>query len=41
MPRILGREGVFSQFGIMFDEAKHRVVFLEERIERATIDSLF
>ncbi len=31
IPRILGREGVFSKFGILFDEAKRRTAFLNDR----------
>lgn len=41
VPRILGREGVFSQFGILFDEFKHRTAFLDTEQERKIIDSLF
>lgn len=38
VPRVLGREGVFLHFGILFDEAKHLVGFLERRSERKTIE---
>ena len=41
VPRILGRQGVFSLFGIVFDEAKRRSVFLEAEKEREIIDTLF
>lgn len=40
VPRILGRESIFSHFGIFFDEAKRRTLFLDNK-ERKTIDSLF
>ena len=39
-PRILGREGIFANFGIMFDEVKNRTAFLDQR-ERKIIDRLF
>lgn len=41
VPRILGREGIFSLFGIVFDEAKRRSAFLEASKERRKIDALF
>jgi hypothetical protein len=41
VPRILGREGIFSKFGILFDELKHRTAFLDAEKEREMIDSLF
>lgn len=41
VPRILGREGVFPFFGIVFDEAKRRSAFLEASKKRRTIDALF
>lgn len=41
VPRILGREGVFPLFGIIFDEAKRRSAFLEASKERRKIDALF
>lgn len=41
VPRILGREGVFPLFGIIFDEAKRRSTFLDASKERRTIDALF
>lgn len=40
VPRILGREGLFSQFGILFDELKQRTAFLDAEKERKIIDSL-
>jgi hypothetical protein len=41
VPRILGREGIFPQFGILFDEFKKRTVFLPSDEERNVINSLF
>lgn len=41
VPRILGREGIFPQFGILFDEQKRRTAFLEAAAERKTIDFVF
>ncbi len=41
VPRILGREGVFRRFGILFDESKQRTLFLDSREERAVINTLF
>ena len=41
MPRILGREGVFSRFAVLFDEAKRRTALLENRKQRKVIDRLF
>jgi len=41
VPRILGREGIFSQFGILFDEPKTRTAFFDFKKERKTIDFLF
>ncbi len=40
-PRILGREDIFSRFGILFDEGKRRIAFLDSHTERRTIDRLF
>ena len=40
-PRVLGREGVFPRFGILFDEAKKRIILLESKSERKFIDSAF
>lgn len=34
VPRVLGREGVFEHFGILFDEARQRVGFLDHRTAR-------
>ena len=39
IPRILGREGIFPQFGILFDESKHRTAFLRSRTGRRKIDA--
>lgn len=41
VPRVLGREGVFPRFGIVFDEARRRTAFLNQRQERNVINSLF
>lgn len=41
VPRVLGREGVFNHFGILFDEAKSRTGLLDAKKQRETIDSLF
>lgn len=41
IPRILGREGVFSQFGIVFDEMVRRIALLDNHKARKDIDSLF
>lgn len=38
VPRVLGREILFPHFGIVFDELKKRVAFLDERKD---IDALF
>jgi hypothetical protein len=40
-PRILGREGFFERFGILFDEPKHRTALLETRDERKHINAIF
>lgn len=40
-PRVLGREGVFPRFGILFDEARRRLVFLDQQQERKRIDPFF
>jgi hypothetical protein len=40
VPRVLGREGVFPLFGILFDEGKRRVVFFDGAKDRPLIDSL-
>lgn len=40
IPRILGRDGVFPHFGIFFDEANRRTVFLENVTERERIEKL-
>lgn len=41
VPRVLGREGVFPRFGILFDEQKQKTAFLDNETERKIIDSLF
>lgn len=41
VPRILGREGIFPLFGVVFDEAKRRSAFLDASKERRVIDALF
>lgn len=40
-PRILGREGIFTKFAILFDEARQRTGFLDAKKERKAIDLLF
>lgn len=40
VPRILGREGVFAHFGIIFDGTRRRTGWLDNK-EREAIDSLF
>ncbi len=41
VPRVLGREEIFKRFGIVFDEARKRTAFLDERSQRKIIDALF
>jgi len=41
VPRVLGREGLFSRFGVVFDESKQRTAFLDAARERTRIDALF
>ena len=41
IPRILGREGVFEKFAIIFDEAKRRTAFWDTQKERLHIDRFF
>lgn len=41
IPRILGREGVFARFGLLFDETKKRTAFLDSKRERVAINALF
>jgi len=41
IPRVLGREGVFTYFGIIFDEARRRSGFFDAKKERQLLDSLF
>lgn len=40
VPRILGREGIFMKLAVLFDEARHRVGFLDRR-ERKAIEQIF
>jgi hypothetical protein len=40
VPKILGRDGVFTQF-IILDEPRRRVAFLEPDAERARLESRF
>lgn len=40
-PRVLGREGVFGRFGILFDEARRRTALLDVRKDRPRIDAAF
>ena len=39
-PRILGREGVFTKFSIIFDELNNRTIFLDAKKERKAINNL-
>jgi hypothetical protein len=39
-PRVLGREGIFSHFGILFDESRRKTVFLDVSTERRALDDL-
>ena len=41
VPAILGREGVFTSFAIVFDEARRRVALIDGNTERNAIDALF
>ena len=41
VPAILGREGLFTSFAVVFDEARRRVAFLDGNTERKAIDALF
>lgn len=41
VPRILGREGVFSRFGIVFDEPMRRTALLDSKKDRKVLDSVF
>jgi hypothetical protein len=41
VPRILGRDGIFPRFAIVFDEARRRVAFIDGNTERQVIDTLF
>lgn len=40
VPRVLGREGIFSQFGILFDESRRKTVLLDVSTERKALDNL-
>lgn len=39
VPRILGREGVFTQFSILFDDMRRRTAFLDAHKEQKGIDA--
>jgi len=39
MPRILGREGLFNQFALIFEESKNRTGFFATKTKEATIIS--
>lgn len=41
VPRVLGREGVFTRFGIFFDEKNRRIGFLDRNTERGIINEIF
>ena len=41
VPRVLGREGVFPRFAILFDESKRRTGLFDSKKERSNIDMLF
>ncbi len=40
VPRILGREGVFTQFCIFFDESRKRTALLDAHKEQKRIEAL-
>ena len=40
-PRILGREGFFSHFCIVFDERNRRIALLDSQTEQTAINPLF
>ena len=40
-PRVLGREGVFPRFAVVFDEVRRRTALLDAHKERSRIDALF
>ena len=40
VPRILGREGVFVQFSVLFDEVRKRTAFLDAYKEQKQIEAL-
>lgn len=41
VPRILGREGVFTKFAVLFDEARRRTVLLNQKNIKKEINNLF
>lgn len=41
IPRILGREGIFRRFGILFDESRRRTLFFNAQKKQRTINRLF
>lgn len=41
VPRILGREDIFSRFAILFDEPKRKTTLLDAVKERKSIDALY
>jgi hypothetical protein len=41
VPRILGRDGIFNIFMIVFDEAHRRVAFVDALDDRGLLDGLF
>lgn len=40
-PRILGREGIFTKFAVLFDETRRRTVLLNPKTTRNEINNLF
>jgi len=41
VPRVLGREGVFTKFAIIFNESARRTGFFSAQREKKTINSIF
>ncbi|MEK7076778.1 MAG: retropepsin-like aspartic protease, partial [Patescibacteria group bacterium] len=41
VPHILGRDGIFSHFGILLHEAGRRTAFLDTTTDKKAIDSVF
>ncbi|MDP2669323.1 MAG: retropepsin-like aspartic protease [bacterium] len=41
VPRILGREGIFPKFAILFDEARRRTGFFDAKKAQRKIDKFF